>query len=215
MPTPTTLAVFAFAALALIAIPGPNMAYIAVRSLAEGRRAGLASALGVQAGTLVHIAAAAVGLSALVASSATTFTALKYAGAAYLIFLGLRMLLRGEPDHDTVAAVPAALSRVFAEGVLVNVLNPKVGLFFLAFLPQFVDPERGAAAAQILVLGVVFFAIALTVDVLFALGAGSLGAWLGQRPRARRRQRRIAGSVYVLLGVAAALAPSSRARSMS
>ena len=215
MPTSATVVVFALAALALILVPGPNMAYIAVRSLAEGRRAGLASALGVGLGTLVHIAAAAAGLSALVASSATAFTVLKYAGAAYLVLLGLRILLRDEPVHAAPAAAPAPLGRVAVDGVLVNVLNPKVGLFFLAFLPQFVDPERGAAAAQILVLGVVFFAIALAVDVLFALGAGSLGAWLGKRPRAQRRRRRIVGSVYVLLGVAAALAPSSRARSMS
>ncbi len=212
MPEPGTLGLFALAALALIAIPGPNMLYIATRALAEGRRAGLASALGVEAGVLVHIVAAAAGLSALVASSATAFAVLKYLGAAYLVFLGLRALLGGRGE----AAGPrprggGSLRRAFAEGVLVNVLNPKVALFFLAFLPPFVDPARGSAWTQVVVLGLVFLLIALAIDVVYALAAGSVGAWLARRPGVGARGRRAAGVVYLVLGAVAALTPA-RAR---
>jgi len=213
MPEPSTLALFALAAVALIAIPGPNMLYIAARSIAQGRRAGLASALGVEAGVLVHIGAAAAGLSALVASSATAFAVLKYLGAAYLVFLGLRTLLAPGGDGEAGARRArgdASLRRAFAEGVLVNVLNPKVALFFLAFLPQFIDADRGAPALQVLVLGLVFLLIAFTIDVLYALAAGVLGAWLARRPGTGARARRATGIVYVALGALAALAPARR-----
>lgn len=212
MPEPTTVALFAAAALALIAVPGPNMLYIAARSLAEGRRAGIASALGVETGVLVHIGAAAVGLSALVASSATAFSVLKYLGAAYLVFLGLRTLLRRENGKPAAVRADGSLGRAFAEGILVNVLNPKVALFFLAFLPQFIDPERGSAALQVMVLGVVFFAIALVLDMLYALAAGTIGERLGRRRGAMRIGRRATGVVYVALGAVAALSPGASRR---
>jgi threonine/homoserine/homoserine lactone efflux protein len=213
MPAPATLLVFAVAASVLVAIPGPNHIYIVTRSIAQGRRVGLASALGVETGTLVHISAATVGLSALVASSAMAFNALRFAGAAYLVYLGLRALLR---DDDVAldgagAAAPSA-RRAYLDGVLVNVLNPKVALFFLAFLPQFVDPARGSASTQILVLGLVVFVIATTSDVLYALAAGALGAWLRRRPGFARVQRYLAGCIYLALAAVATFVPAHRRR---
>jgi threonine/homoserine/homoserine lactone efflux protein len=212
MPAPATLLVFALAASVLVAIPGPNHIYIVTRSIAQGRRIGLASAFGVETGTLVHISAATVGLSALVASSAVAFDTLRYAGAAYLAYLGIRALLRDDAiELDGLAAPPSA-RRAYLDGVLVNVLNPKVALFFLAFLPQFVDPARGAASTQILVLGLVVFAIATTSDVVYALAAGALGGWLRSRPAFVRVQRYVTGCVYLGLAAAATFVPSERRR---
>jgi threonine/homoserine/homoserine lactone efflux protein len=213
MPAPATLLVFAVAASVLVAIPGPNHIYIVTRSIAQGRRVGLASALGVETGTLVHISAATVGLSALVASSAMAFNALRFAGAAYLVYLGLRALLRDEDVAvDGGAAAAPSVRRAYLDGVLVNVLNPKVALFFLAFLPQFVDPERGSASTQILVLGLVVFAIATTSDVLYALAAGALGAWLRRRPGFARVQRYLTGCIYLALAAVATFVPAHRRR---
>jgi threonine/homoserine/homoserine lactone efflux protein len=212
MPAPATLLVFALAASVLVAIPGPNHIYIVTRSIAQGRRIGLASAFGVETGTLVHISAATVGLSALVASSAVAFDTLRYAGAAYLAYLGIRALLRDDAiELDGLAAPPSA-RRAYLDGVLVNVLNPKVALFFLAFLPQFVDPARGATSTQILVLGLVVFAIATTSDVIYALAAGALGGWLRSRPAFVRVQRYVTGCVYLGLAAAATFVPSERRR---
>lgn len=213
MPEPTTLFVFCLATLALIAIPGPNVLYIMARGVELGRRGGIASALGVETGSLVHIAAAAAGLSAVLASSAVAFDAVRYLGAAYLIYLGVRTLV-GEGAADAPGPQPEhRLARIYLQGVIVNVLNPKVALFFLAFLPRFVDPAAGPLAAQVLVLGVIFFFIGLAVDLLYALGAGSLGGWLKQRPGFLRRQRYVTGSVYLALGATAALAGRGRSGS--
>ena len=199
MPDVTTLGLFAAAAIALIAIPGPNFFYIATRAASQGRGVGLASALGVEAGTLVHITAATVGLSAVIASSPTAFAVVKYLGAVYLFYLGVRTLRRrAAPDHAEPAAAP--LDRAFAEGVLVNVLNPKVALFFLSFLPQFIDPAHGSAAGQTLVLGAVFFAIALVMDLLYVVAAVALRERVGSGSSGRY----VAGAVYLGLGVFAA-----------
>jgi threonine/homoserine/homoserine lactone efflux protein len=213
MPAPATLLVFALAASVLVAIPGPNHIYIVTRSIAQGRRIGLASAFGVETGTLVHISAATVGLSALVASSAVAFDTLRYAGAAYLAYLGIRALLRDDAIELDGATAPPSARRAYLDGVLVNVLNPKVALFFLAFLPQFVDPARGATSTQILVLGLVVFAIATTSDVVYALAAGALGGWLRSRPAFVRVQRYVTGCVYLGLAAAATFVPSERRRS--
>lgn len=153
MPDAATLGVFAAAALALLVVPGPSVLYIVARGVEGGRSAGLVSMLGVQAGALVHILFAAVGLSAVLASSATAFSIVKWAGAAYLVWLGLRLVLSRD-ENEARFSVSAGtgrqkLSRAFAQGVVVNVFNPKTALFFLAFLPQFVDPSSGAAWAQI------------------------------------------------------------------
>ena len=206
MPDTSTLLVFAGASLALLIVPGPAVVYIVTRSLDQGRRAGIVSTLGIEAGTLVHALAAAVGLSALIASSATAFTIVKYAGAAYLIYLGVRKLLQREPPDED--APPSPSSRLFLEGVVVQVLNPKVAIFFLAFLPQFVDPSGGAVALQTLVLGTLFTLLALASDGAYAVLAGAAGRWLRADRRSRRWLSRSSGGVYVALGTTAALAGS-------
>jgi threonine/homoserine/homoserine lactone efflux protein len=210
MPEPSTLALFALSALALVSIPGPNLVYIVTRSIDQGRQAGLASAFGVETATLVHVAAAAAGLSAALASSATTFSIVKYAGAAYLLYLGLRTLLTRGQGTPGEAPPPAPTGRVYAEGFVVNLLNPKVALFFLAFLPQFVDPGAGAAWAQVLVLGAILVAIGLTIDLVYAAAAGSVGGWVRGSAALERRRRYATGGVYIALAVVA-LAGSRRA----
>lgn len=212
MPTPVTLLAFTLAAGVLIAVPGPNHIYIVTRGIDQGRRAALASAFGVETGTLVHVAAAAFGLTALLASSATAFSVVKYLGAAYLIWLGISSL-RSYGDEEVLlrASEPVSARRAFAQGVVVNVLNPKVSLFFLAFLPQFLDPRQGSATGQILVLGTIMFVLALASDIIYALGSGAIGHWLRVRPRFRRQQHRLSGAVYLGLGCFAALGgPSAR-----
>jgi threonine/homoserine/homoserine lactone efflux protein len=205
MPSPTTLLLFVLAGAALVAIPGPNHVYIVTRSLSQGRAAGLASAFGVEAGTLVHIGAAAAGLSAIVASSALAFDVLRYLGAAYLVYLGVRTLLRRDALAFDGSAAAVPLRRVFADGAMVNVLNPKVALFFLAFLPQFVDPGRGPVAVQVVGLGVILAVIGLASDIGYALAAGVLGSWLRARPGFLRWQRLVTGGIYLSLGAVAAL----------
>ena len=204
MPDLATLAVFCAASLALAVVPGPAVLYIVTRSIDQGRFAGFVSALGISLGGLVHVAAATIGLSSLLASSATAFAVVKYAGAAYLVFLGVRRLLTREMV-DVIDAAPARpRRRLFLDGVVVNILNPKTALFFLAFLPQFVDPDGTAAPFQIFVLGLIFVVIALSSDSLWALSAGTLGGWL-KRSRAYLAVRRwVSGAVFVALGLSAA-----------
>jgi threonine/homoserine/homoserine lactone efflux protein len=197
MPDLATLLLFAGSVATLVLIPGPNLMYIVTRSVEAGRKAGLASVLGVETGTMIHVAAAAFGLSALLASSAVAFEIVKYVGVAYLVYLGIRALRGGKAPEAQVT--PAGMCRTVAEGMLVNVLNPKVSLFFLAFLPQFVDPEKGSAATQILVLGLVFIAIAATLDLLFVLGANLVGKRIGGGG-----SHRFAGGVYLALAALAA-----------
>src|SRR6185503_15817915 len=144
-----------------------------MHSVDKGRRAGLASAAGVASGGLVHVAAATVGLSALIASSATAFTAVKLVGAAYLIVVGIRRIL-GQDDEGSTEAAPADLRRLYRQGAVVNVLNPKTALFFLAFLPQFVDPDRGSVTLQIAVLGSLFVVLAAASDSTYAVVAAAL-----------------------------------------
>jgi len=196
---------FLLAATILVVIPGPNHLYIVTCGVADGRRAAVASALGVETGTLLHVAAATAGLSALIAASATAFSALRYAGAAYLVYLAVRAF-RARDDRDAPAPPPRPPHRAYLDGLLVNLLNPKVVLFFLAFLPQFID--RGAAVpvpAQIAVMGLVTALIGTVGDMAYALAAGSVGAWLRKRPAFRRRQRHASGVVYLGLGAAAVL----------
>lgn len=210
MPDATTYGVFVAAALALLLVPGPAVFYVMARSVEGGRSAGLVSVLGVEVGTLVHVAFAAAGLSAVLASSATAFSVVKWMGAAYLVWLGLRLLLsrEGEDDETPEARGETRLPRVFTQSVLVQVLNPKVALFFLAFLPQFVDPSRGAAWSQVVVLGATLALLGLLTDGLYALLGGTAGDWLkrrNERPGFRRGQRYVTGGVYVALGAATVL----------
>jgi threonine/homoserine/homoserine lactone efflux protein len=201
MISPTTFVFFVTASLALVLIPGPNHLYIVARGLAQGRPAGLASALGVETGTLVHIAAAAAGLSYVISQSATLFAIIKWAGVAYLVYLGIRAFTTKEVAG--AAPPPQPLHKVFLEGVLVNVLNPKVALFFLALLPQFVDPDAGSPALQVVVFGLTLLLLGLLSDIVYAWTAGTLGHRLSSRARAMRY---VSGVVYLGLGVATAFA---------
>lgn len=207
MPSPSTVAVFCAAALSLLVLPGPAVLYIVTRSVDQGRRAGLVSVLGIHTGSVVHVAAAAVGLSALLATSAAAFTVVKLAGAAYLVFMGVRQI-RSRAHVVDVDVVPrvASLRRVYGQGVVVNVLNPKTALFFLAFLPQFVDAGRGPAWLQIVVLGLVFIALGMCSDGTYVLVAGALSRRLRDNPAFARLRDRVAGSIFVTLGVVAARA---------
>jgi len=206
MPDPSTLALFIVAALALLIVPGPSVLYIVARSMHQGRQAGLVSALGVETGGLVHVLAATVGLSALVLSSAVAFNIVKYLGAAYLVYLGLRTLLTPEAVQEVHRPTPRGLGQVFWQGALVNALNPKTALFFLAFLPQFVQPERGSVALQTLTLGALFLLLATISDSLYALLAGTVGKRLQGNRVFARRQKYVTGGVYIALGIGTAAA---------
>ena len=210
IPDPGTLALFAGAAAALLVVPGPAVLYIVAQSIEHGRGAGLVSMLGVQVGGLVHVAAAALGLSALLVQSSLAFSVVKYAGAAYLIFLGLRKLVTQERFDPTGERAPRRLDRLFAQGIVVNILNPKAALFFFAFLPQFVDVGEGSVGLQIAVLGLLFILIAIVSDGLYALAAGTASGWLRGNPRFVRAERWISGTVLVGLGVTAALSSPQR-----
>jgi threonine/homoserine/homoserine lactone efflux protein len=211
MPDPSRLALFVGAALLLLVVPGPSVLYIVTQSVSHGRRAGVASVAGITTGTLVHIVAATVGLSAVLASSALAFDVVKYLGAAYLIAVGVRRLAGREPEQRPHLRRTRNLGRLYRQGIVVNVLNPKTALFFLAFLPQFVDPSRGAAWAQILVLGLLFACLGFLSDGTWALVAGTLGERLRRSTRFPGIQRYVSGSVFVGLGAVAALsAPVKR-----
>ncbi|MBF8189404.1 LysE family translocator [Nonomuraea sp. K274] len=201
MISSTTYLVFVGASMALVLIPGPNHLYIATRGIAQGPSAGLASAMGVEIGTLVHIAAAAAGLSYVISQSATLFAVVKWAGVAYLFYLGVRAFTGGEEAGGTPP--PQPLRKVFMEGVVVNVLNPKVALFFLAFLPQFVDPDAGSPALQIVLFGLTLLLLGLISDIVYALAAGALGTRLRRHARTLRH---LSGVVYLGMGVATAFA---------
>jgi threonine/homoserine/homoserine lactone efflux protein len=201
-PDSTALWLFSVAAVALLLIPGPAVLYVVVQSAEQGRRVGLASVAGIHLGTLVHVAAATVGLSALIVASAVAFSVVKYVGAAYLISIGIRKLLSGN-EASEVEGHRETLRRAFRRGAVVNVLNPKTALFFLAFLPQFVDPDRGGVWSQALVLGLVFVALGLVSDSLYAVAAGTVGGLLRRRRRALRYG---SGLMFIGLGAVAALA---------
>jgi threonine/homoserine/homoserine lactone efflux protein len=204
VPSLTSFALFCLASAALAVVPGPAVTYIVMHSVDKGRRAGLASAAGIASGGLVHVAAATVGLSALVASSATAFTFVKLVGAVYLIVVGIRRIL-GRDDSEQVQAPPAPMSRIYRQGVIVNVFNPKTALFFLAFLPQFVD--RGASIPpQVAVLGLTFAAIAFTSDCLYALLADLLAGRLRRKGGGALVRRYLSGGIFIALGVTAAAA---------
>ncbi len=209
VPNPSQLLLFVSAALLLLVVPGPAVFYIVGRSIGHGRNAGLVSAMGIGVGSLVHTAAAAVGLSALLMSSAVAFSTVKYLGAAYLIYLGVQKLRREEPFELSGDAPRVKLNRIFAQGIVVNVLNPKAALFFFAFLPQFVDPNRGQVAAQILFLGVLFALLGVTTDTFWALTAGTVADLFRRNPRAMRTQRYVSGGMLISLGVATAFAGST------
>lgn len=204
MPSPASLLIFAGATLVLLTVPGPAVTYIVTRSLAQGRRAGLLSVAGIHLGTMVHVFAAVAGLSAIVVRSATAFTVVKLAGAAYLVYLGVTTLRASRSGAGLSPDRAMSSRRVFVDGFVVNALNPKTAVFFLAFVPQFVDPARGSATAQLLLLGGVFIGLGVVTDGAYAVGA----AWVAGkvRPTAGPRPwgRWLTGATYIGLGAATA-----------
>lgn len=204
------LPIFLAAALALALTPGPAVLYIVTRSVDQGRRAGLVSVLGIEFGNLFHVFAAALGISAILMTSALAFEIVKYLGAAYLMYLGIRKLMTPVRRSDAPVIQEKNLRRVFSQGTIVAVLNPKTALFFLAFLPQFVDTTRGQVPLQTLALGLMFVGIAVISDSCYALLAGTAGSWLKSSVWYLRFQRYVAGTMYVGLGVYAALSGGGR-----
>ena len=211
IPGAANLGLFISAALVLLLIPGPAVLYIVARSIEQGRLAGFVSDLGIHAATLVHVAAAALGLSAILASSSVAFSAVKYAGAAYLIWLGLRKIFgRAEEPDVQVAVRPKGYARLFREGFIVNLLNPKTALFFLAFLPQFVEVSRGHVAMQIAFLGLLFTLLGFVTDGCYALAAGAAGNWIKQNRAYLRFERYVSGGLLIGLGLTAAFAGNQK-----
>jgi threonine/homoserine/homoserine lactone efflux protein len=195
---------FVVASLALLITPGPNVMYVVARSINQGRKAGVVSVLGLEMGTLLPVGAAALSISAIVLSSVWAFDVIKYLGAGYLVYLGIRKSLERDMGETTVNR-SANLRRVFGQGVWVGLLNPKTGLFFLAFLPQFVDSVRGNVALQTLLVGLVFIGLATITDGGYALLASSFGRWLRRSTHFAKGQRHFAAIMFIALGVSAAL----------
>ncbi|HYF53394.1 MAG TPA: LysE family translocator [Salinarimonas sp.] len=211
MPDPAQIALFLAAALVLAVTPGPGLFYVAARALAGGRAEGVASSLGTGLGGMAHVLAGSVGVSAIVLASAELFTALKLAGAAYLVWLGLRTILAARREAASLlrgagAAPPIGTRRAFREGVLVEALNPKTAAFFLAFVPHFVDPGRGSAALQFAVLGSLSVALNTLADIAVAVAAGRVRDGAAARPGLVRRLREASGGAMMALGVGLALA---------
>ena len=200
------LPLFIFASLVLLLTPGPAVLYIIARSIDQGRAAGIVSVLSVEVGNFFHAVAAALGLSALLLTSPTAFSVVKYLGAAYLVYLGVRKLLTKSASITEPQVRPQSLRRVFSQGVTVAVLNPKTALFFLAFLPQFVDRARGELAWQLLSLGCLFVLMAIVTDGMYALLASSVGKWLKSQKKMGLFERYVVGLIYIGLGISAALA---------
>ena len=198
--------VFALAALLLNLTPGNDMLYVAARSTSQGIKAGIISSLGIMAGCMVHILTAVIGLSAIIAQSALAFNIIKYVGAAYLVYLGIRSIISRKKTFDVKNKMQQqSYTRIFWQGVLTNVLNPKVALFFLAFLPQFINVESRHTALQILFLGTWFNVGGTLVNIIVAILFGKIGTWLSQSPRFIQWQERITGAMLIALGIKVAL----------
>ena len=197
---------FAFASLVLNITPGNDMLYVATRSASQGVKAGIVSSLGIAGGCIVHLLAAVIGLSAIIANSAVAFNIIKYIGAAYLVYLGIKSFVSKQNKfnlNDKIEKKP--LSKLFWQGVFTNVLNPKVALFFLAFLPQFIHPEKGNPALQILLLGLWFNFSGTIVNIIVAMLFGKLGNWLADKQAFIKWQNKITGLLLVGLGIKVAL----------
>ena len=203
------LPLFLLAALILLLTPGPAVLYIIARGMDQGRLAGFVSVLSIETGNSVHVLGATLGLSAILLSSALAFAVVKYLGAAYLIYLGVRRLLARTQGHEIASVQRQSLRRIYSQGVLVATLNPKTALFFLAFLPQFVDPSAGSVTLQLLTLGGLFVMMAIVTDSMYALLASTAGDWLKRNQTFLRADRYIVGSVYIGLGLTAALTHNS------
>lgn len=203
MPSPSTLAAFALSSLLLIILPGPAMLFLVARGIAGGRKVGALSALGIESATAVYVLATALGLTAVLAASTVAFTVVRYAGAAYLVYLGVRTLRdRRDPEAPAVASAEPTMWGSWRQGFVVGISNPKVALFFLAFFPQFIHPEAGPVATQVLVLGAVIVAIGTVLDIGYGVLGGVVRARLGHRSGSggARRARRAVGLTYIGLG---------------
>jgi threonine/homoserine/homoserine lactone efflux protein len=200
MPEKAAFLTFLIAALALNLAPGPDMLYVIGRSVGQGRKAGIVSSLGVFVGCWLHILAAAFGIAALLRSSPVAFNVVRYAGAAYLIYLGIRMLAQ-KTDLASQQLKSESLTSIFRQGAITNMLNPKVAIFFLAFLPQFIDAHRGSVALQIMVLGLIFNVGGTLVNLAVAYAGGTLGELLRRNQSIARLQRRFTGLIFVGLGL--------------
>lgn len=213
MVSMSQLILVAGAALIFALVPGPAVVFIVTRSVDQSRRAGVASGLGVACGNQALVFAAAFGLSALLATSEIAYDVVRFAGAAYLVYLGVRRLLDRSVTFGDDAAPPKPLSRLYGQGVVVGILNPKAALFFFSFLPQFVNQSHGAVAAQMMILGTLVVAITLLSDCSYATLAGGVAQSLLRKPKVVRRQQLVAGFVYIGLGIAAAVSgPSHTAK---
>jgi RhtB (resistance to homoserine/threonine) family protein len=208
MFTTTTLLTYIAAAFALVLAPGPAQALVLANSISNGRRAGIVTTLGLNVGTLVHTIAAALGLSAILATSVLAFSVVKYVGAAYLIYLGVKAIRdrSANTDSDITEKTSKTIRQTFTRAIAVGILNPKVALFFMAFLPQFVDPARGAVVLQFMVLGIILAGIAVAWDSVLASVAGRLGSWFARNPRFTLWRQRITGGMMLALGVRLAFA---------
>ena len=211
IPGAASLGLFIVAALVLLVTPGPAVLYIVARSIEQGRLAGFVSDLGIHSATLVHVLAASLGLSALLASSALAFSIVKFAGAAYLIWIGLKKIFgRVTPVALDAGTKRISYRRLFRDGFIVNLLNPKTALFFLAFLPQFVDVGRGHIAMQIAFLGLIFTLLGFVSDGCYALAASAAGGWLKRSKAYLNVERYVSGVVFIGLGLTAAFAGNHR-----
>jgi len=209
MPDPSIILLFAAATMALLVVPGPAVVYIVTRSVAQGRTAGLLSVLGIHVGSVVHVVAAAVGISAVLAASPTAFTAVQYLGAAYLLYLGVQKLRQSADNEQHVEPPVESNARLFGQGIVVNLLKPKTAVFFLAFIPQFVDPERGWVPLQLVMFGIGFIILGILSDGSYALLASMLSGRLRRTPRTRRLLDRASGIIYLLLAAVAVVLGSA------
>lgn len=209
MPSATSFGLFLTAAVVLAVSPGPGMLYVLARSLRGGRRDGLASSLGTAVGGFGHVVAAAFGLSVILATSATAFSVVKYAGAAYLIYLGVRTIVAGKEVADAAPGASGTTWLAFRQGITTEVFNPKTALFFLSFLPQFINRDA-PAIPQFLLLGAISVTLNTTADVVVSLLAGPIGSELRRRPRLRHGQRYASGGALTALGVYVAVSGERR-----
>jgi threonine/homoserine/homoserine lactone efflux protein len=212
VPSLSTYAVFLATAMALLAIPGPAVLYVVTRSIEMGRSGGIASVAGITTGTFVHVGLATAGLSSLILASKAAFDAVKYVGAAYLIFLGVRRLLTKAEDRVEEGGPPRTRRRAYTQGIVVNLTNPKTIVFIFAFIPQFVDPNARHVWLQVLVLGASFACLGFLSDSVYALTAGAVADRLRGSRRIARFERWFGGSMLIGLGIAAAAWTPGRSR---
>jgi threonine/homoserine/homoserine lactone efflux protein len=206
MPSFETLMIFTTAAIAITLVPGPSMLYVASRSIVHGRTAGIWSALGLATGLFIHTVSASLGLSAILVYFPPVFFIIKYLGAAYLIYLGIQMLRTNKRSPLSREKIPELNHvRVYGQGVITEILNPKTALFFLSFLPQFIDPVQGSSTTQMMILGGILVFTALVADLFIAISGGALSRSVLAQPLVQKIQNWLAGTVLIALGLRLAI----------